>query len=353
MSKSIIIDQLKTISYPGYKKNLVDFGMLQDIEESGEGYIIHLLIISDDNEKLSKVRNDVVSTLTQAGIKIKDVIIHNSSRRVEPVKTEGGKSTNPMDNKEKFEFADHVIAVSSAKGGVGKSTVAANLALGLSQKGFKTGILDLDVYGPSIPMIFDVTEQPMVQDEHTIYPAMKYGVEIMSFGFFIDADSPVIWRGPLVMKLVDQFLTDVKWSKLDYLILDLPPGTGDVQLTLSQKIFMTGAVIVTTPQNLALADVVRGVNMFKKTDVPILGLVENMSYFVCNNCGEKHHIFSTGGGERESRRLDMPLLGQLPLSEVIMRQSDTGEPIVQAQPDSEEAKAFMGIVENVVKLTRG
>ncbi|MCK5520771.1 MAG: Mrp/NBP35 family ATP-binding protein, partial [Candidatus Marinimicrobia bacterium] len=227
--------------------------------------------------------------------------------------------------------------------------VAANLALSLHGKGFKVGLLDLDVYGPSVPKIFNVSEPPQVEDEHSILPAKKYGIELMSFGFFIDDKSPVIWRGPMVMKLVEQFLTDVKWSKLDYLILDLPPGTGDVQLSLSQKIFMTGAVIVTTPQDLALIDVSRGANMFEKMKVPVLGVIENMSFHVCSKCGNKDYVFSSGGGEKESKRLNVPFLGKLPLSRNIMSHTDSGKPTVLADPEGEESKAFLKIVETLLE----
>ncbi|HDR04838.1 MAG TPA: ATP-binding protein [Candidatus Marinimicrobia bacterium] len=348
MDKNQIIELLKTVKYPGYKKNIIDFGMFQDAVEADGILTINLRIISDDLEKLQIVRDEVSRVLSQNAYPNTKVIIQNTMPKVETGKIQSKASHNPMDGRVKFASAKYVVAVSSAKGGVGKSTIAANIALGLVQKGYKTGLLDLDVFGPSAPMLFDINEAPLVQDEHTIYPARKYGLEIMSFGFFIEKDSPVIWRGPLVMKLVDQFLSDVRWSELDFLILDLPPGTGDVQLTLSQKIFITGAILVTTPQDLALLDVSRGANMFQKVEVPVLGIVENMSYFICDQCQALHHLFSRGGGKKESERLKVPLWGELPLSPLVMQQSDKGEPIVSAKPDTKEAQAFMRLVEKLI-----
>ncbi|MDD3806427.1 MAG: Mrp/NBP35 family ATP-binding protein, partial [Candidatus Marinimicrobia bacterium] len=211
------------------------------------------------------------------------------------------------------------------------------------------GLLDLDVYGPSIPTLFGVTHVPQSDDDHTIYPAEKYGIQVLSLGFFIEQDSPVIWRGPLVMKLVTQFLNDVVWKPMDILVIDLPPGTGDVQLSLVQQLKLDGAIIITTPQDLALADVKRSANMFGKVNTPILGIIENMSYFKCPSCGKESYIFGKGGGERESQRLNVPLLGRLPLDESIMMASDTGCPIVESLADSPSAKIFGEIATSLIK----
>ncbi len=347
MDKLNIYEILKQVSYPGFSKNIVDFGMVRSVEQKDGVWVVDLHIVTSEEDKPLQVRQDIEKALSSAGAGPVQINIDTEKHRVETKKMDVNQ--DPAAFRKQFEFADQVIAVASGKGGVGKSTVAANLALSLSRRGLKVGLLDLDVYGPSVPTIFHVTDAPVVQDEHHIYPVTQYGVELMSFGFFIGENTPVIWRGPMVMKLVDQLLNDVKWSKLDVLILDLPPGTGDVQLTLSQKIYLTGAVIVTTPQDLALIDVSRGAGMFQKMNVPVLGVVENMSYHVCSECGHRDHVFSSGGGRKESARLDVPFLGALPLSGRIMADSDAGKPTVFADPDCEESRAFENIVETLLR----
>ncbi|MCD6233971.1 MAG: Mrp/NBP35 family ATP-binding protein [Candidatus Marinimicrobia bacterium] len=351
MNKEQVMDILKTVNYPGFTRNLVDFGMVRDIEKSSEGWIIRLNVVSKDEKKLDTLRKQVIESLAKKGEKTAHVLIDTKPAQIKGQKPSGqAKDKNPFDDQKRFEYADHVIAVASGKGGVGKSTIAANLAMAMAKQGKSVGLMDLDVYGPSVPTLFGVVQPPRVEDEHTIYPAEKYGIQIMSFGFFIEQDSPVIWRGPLVMKLVTQFLNDVVWKPMDFLILDLPPGTGDVQLSLVQQLKLDGAVIVTTPQDLALADVKRGANMFGKVNTPVLGIVENMSYFVCPHCGKESYIFSKGGGDRESRRLNVPLLGRIPLTEDVMNASDTGCPIVESAPDSEPAKNFSGIATSLIKM---
>ncbi len=351
MNKEQIIDILKTVTYPGFSRNIVDFGMVRDVEKGPEGWIIRLNVVSKDEQKLETLREEIIEAITEKGEKAAHVLIDTKPAQVKGQKTAGAaKDKNPFEDQKRFEYADHVIAVASGKGGVGKSTIAANLAMALAKQGKSVGLMDLDVYGPSVPTLFGGVQPPRVEDEHTIYPAEKYGIQIMSFGFFIEQDSPVIWRGPLVMKLVTQFLNDVVWKPMDYLILDLPPGTGDVQLSLVQQVKLDGAIIVTTPQDLALADVKRGANMFSKVNTPVLGIVENMSYFVCPHCGKESYIFSQGGGERESRRLNVPLLGRIPLTEDVMTASDTGCPIVESAPKSPPAKAFGEIATTLEKM---
>jgi ATP-binding protein involved in chromosome partitioning len=259
------------------------------------------------------------------------------------------ENQNPFDLQKKLRHADHVIAIASGKGGVGKSTVAANLALSLKEKGFSVGLLDLDLYGPSVPMMFGQHKPTESVSEQGILPAEKYGIQIMSLGFFLDSNAAIIWRGPIVMKAVDQLLNDVWWKKMDYLIIDLPPGTGDIQLSLVQKITLSGAVIVTTPQDLALADVKRGINMFEKVNVPILGIIENMSYFQCPECGHKSYIFGQNGGMKESERSKVDFLGEIPLNEDIMSAADTGAPIVESKPKSPESKYYLDIADKLVE----
>src|SRR6185436_6484971 len=226
------------------------------------------------------------------------------------------------------------VAVASGKGGVGKSTVAANLALALARVGHKVGLMDSDIYGPSQQMMMGIDEKPYVNETNQIVPIERYGVKVMSLGFLMDVDQPVIWRGPMVMKAVEQFLQDVAWGTLDVLVIDLPPGTGDAQLTLTQKVHLSGAVIVTTPQDIALIDARKGLAMFQKVNVPVLGIIENMSYFLCPHCGERSDIFSHGGARREAERLGTDFLGEVPLDMAIRETSDDGRPITVSDPQS-------------------
>ncbi|MBI5286960.1 MAG: Mrp/NBP35 family ATP-binding protein, partial [Deltaproteobacteria bacterium] len=241
----------------------------------------------------------------------------------------------------------NIIAVASGKGGVGKSTVAVNLALALARSGAKVGLLDTDVYGPSIPLMMGTHEPIRVTPDRKMLPLENYGVKMLSIGFMLDDEKPVIWRGPLVMQAVKEFLTNVFWGELDYLVIDLPPGTGDAQLTLVQTVPLTGAIVVTTPQDVALIDARRAIKMFREVNTPILGVVENMSYFVCPHCGEKTEIFSQGGGEKTSQRYNVPFLGNVPIDPEIRVGGDSGRPIVVANPDSPQSQAFMKIGEAV------
>jgi ATP-binding protein involved in chromosome partitioning len=248
----------------------------------------------------------------------------------------------------KIEGVKHVIAVASGKGGVGKSTVAANLALALAQSGAKTGLCDCDIYGPSIALMFGGTnERPTADDDNRIIPIERHGVSLMSMGFLLDDGSPAVLRGPMVTRYTQQFLRQVAWGNLDYLILDLPPGTGDIQLTIVQTVALSGAVIVTTPQEVALIDARKAIAMFGKTNVPVLGIVENMSFFVCQGDGKRYDIFGTGGGSREAAKLQVPLLGEVPIEPLVREAGDTGRPAVAAHPGSAAAGVFQGIAEKI------
>ena len=239
-----------------------------------------------------------------------------------------------------------IIAVASGKGGVGKSTVAVNLALGLQALGFKVGLLDADIYGPSVPRLLGITEKPEM-DGDKLAPIVKLGLKTMSIGFLIEEDTPMIWRGPMVQNALTQMMNDVAWAPLDILVVDMPPGTGDAQLTIAQRVPLKGAVIVSTPQDIALIDARKGLAMFRKTQVPVLGIVENMSTFVCPHCGHESHIFGHGGARETARALAAPFLGEIPLVSSIRETSDAGTPIVAAAPDSPEAKAFLLIAKEV------
>lgn len=239
----------------------------------------------------------------------------------------------------------HIIAISSGKGGVGKTTVSVNLAISLAKTGATVGLLDADIYGPNVPLMMGLNQQPDVHNDEKIIPLVAHGVRFMSLGVITDANTPIIWRGPIVGKVIQQFMVDVHWGELDYLVVDLPPGTGDAQLTLSQTVPLSGAVIVTTPQNVALEDVHRGIEMFRKVNVPILGVVENMSYFLCPCCGDQTPLFGEGGGLRIADALSLPLLGQIPIQPEIRIGGDEGQPI--SLGDNEPARAFADIAQKL------
>ena len=240
-----------------------------------------------------------------------------------------------------------IVAVASGKGGVGKSTTTTNLALGLATLGLRIGVLDADIYGPSQPRMLGISGRPTSPDGKTLDPMNNYGVKCMSMGFLVAEDTPMIWRGPMVQSALQQMLRDVDWGELDMLVVDMPPGTGDAQLTMAQQVPLTGAVIVSTPQDIALLDARKGLNMFRKVDVPVLGIVENMSYFCCPNCGHVSHIFAHGGARREADRLGMEFLGEIPLDLTIRETSDSGQPVVVSQPDNEHAKAYVAIAQRI------
>jgi ATP-binding protein involved in chromosome partitioning len=239
-----------------------------------------------------------------------------------------------------------VIAISSGKGGVGKSTIASNVAVALAKSGERVGLMDADIYGPNIPRMMGVNAPPAVLNEK-IVPLEAHGVKIISLGFLIERDQPAIWRGPIVMKIVNQFLRDVAWGQLDYFIVDMPPGTGDAQLSLVQATHVAGALIVTTPQEISVGDALRGAKMFQRVNVPVLGIVENMSWFECPHCGKPSSLFGTGGGERLAKELGLPLLGQVPLYPRVMEGGDRGEPIVVADPESAAARALFTVAERI------
>jgi ATP-binding protein involved in chromosome partitioning len=246
----------------------------------------------------------------------------------------------------------NIVAVASGKGGVGKSTVAANLAIALARQGLKVGLMDADIYGPSVPRLFDITGKPRTEGKK-IVPIEKHGIKIMSLGFLLREDEAVVWRGPMVQSALTQMLNDTLWAPLDVLVLDMPPGTGDAQLTISQRAPLRGAVIVSTPQDIALIDARKGIAMFEKTKVPVLGIVENMSTFVCPNCGHESHIFGHGGARAEATKMGVPFLGEIPLVPVIRETSDAGRPIVATQPDSKEALAFLNVAKSVAENIAG
>ena len=248
---------------------------------------------------------------------------------------------------------DAIIAVASGKGGVGKSTTAVNLALGLRDKGLKVGVLDADIYGPSLPKLLAIREKPQTIGGNRLKPIERYGLTVMSIGFLVDEETPMIWRGPMVMSAITQMLREVEWGKLDVMVVDMPPGTGDAQLTMAQQVPLKGAVIVSTPQDLALIDARRGVGMFKRVNVPVLGIVENMSYFLCPSCGTRSDIFGHGGAQKEAERLGVAFLGEVPLHMAIRERSDAGLPVVATEPDGAHAKIYRDIAARVLEQIKG
>ena len=331
-----VLDSLRSVMDPDLKKDIVSLGFVKDLRIEDKIVYFNLELTTPAcplKEKLKADAEEAVRNIEE----VSDVVIEVTSK----VTTHRAQIEEDI-----LPGVKNIVAVASGKGGVGKSTVCVSLAVSLARTGAKVGLLDTDIYGPSIPIMMGIKEQPELKDQKLI-PISKYGVRLMSLGFLISEDTPMIWRGPMVMKAVEQLITDVEWGELDYLFIDLPPGTGDVQLTLAQKVPLTGAVIVTTPQDVALLDVVRGISMFKKLNVPILGIIENMSFFKCPHCGGRTDIFSHGGGEGASRKYDVPFLGEVPLDIRIRTGGDSGRPIVIDDPESDQGNIFMKIAEQL------
>ena len=321
---------LEEVKYPGFTRNIVSFGMVKKIEVKDSTVDLVFGLTTSDKSVAEQIRADVEAALRKvAGIKTINLIIN-----LQAAKAQSGPSGIPG--------VRRVVAVASGKGGVGKSTVAVNLALALQQSGAKVGLLDCDIYGPSIPMMMGVHQRPQITGDK-LEPLNNFGIRLMSMGFLIDEDSPVIWRGPMIMKTVQQFSHNVNWGELDYLVIDLPPGTGDTQLSLCQTLPLDGVVMVTTPQEVALIDVRKAAAMFLKVNVPILGIIENMSTFICPSDNKRYDIFGTGGGRKEAERTGVPFLGEIPITLEIRQGGDQGLPVMVAAPGSVPGKAFAGL----------
>ena len=340
LSSQDILTALGRVIEPVAQKDLVSLGMVKDIQVDGSS--VHLKI---ELEKAgSSAKEQIESAVKEALTALPGVESAKVDFFVNVAGGQGSQHPNILPG------AKHIVAVASGKGGVGKSTVAVNLSIALAQTGATVGLLDADIYGPNVPIMVGLENAQLgPSPSGKIAPLEKFDLKIVSIGFVAQAqgEAAIIWRGPLVGKMIQQFLSEVDWGELDYLVVDLPPGTGDAQLTLSQVVPLTGAVVVTTPQDVALSDARKGINMFKKVNVPVLGLVENMSYFVCPHCGERTEVFSHGGGKLASEKYDVPFLGEVPLELAVREGGDSGKPILVGQPDSPVAEAFRSIAEAV------
>ena len=367
MDNAQILELLKSVKYPGFSRDIVSFGLIKEITIKDDAINIDIALKTQNQDSKDKVIADIETKLSNHFKEVNIQIINESPNNPQ---------SNPSAEQNKFNLNNikNIIAIASGKGGVGKSTVAANVALALRENNNSVGLLDLDIYGPSLPIILGMNENPKMTDDRKIIPIEHYGLKVMSFGFISGNDTPVIWRGPLVSRMTEQFFNDVHWGELDYLVLDLPPGTGDIQLTLTQKLRMSGAIIITTPQDIALADVQKGADMFRKVHTPILGVIENMSSLQLtgkikginqNNSikidGIKDainvnpdgsfsiniNLFKSGGGLKESKRLDVPLLGQIPISIEMMHSTDTGKPIILSNPQEPVSNLFRDIAKKI------
>ena len=330
-----ILEKLKEVKYPGLSRDIVSFGMIKDIEVGSNTVTVILAPTTAREEIVDQIRTAVIAMASEIpGVSNVEVTVtpaEQPQRRM-PQRGPGG-----------IPGVTNVVAVASGKGGVGKSTVATNLALALAALGNRVGLMDADVYGPSVPLMLGIDERPESTEEKRIIPVERFGLKVISLGLFIEPGMPVIWRGPMINKLLTQFMRDVDWGDLDFLILDLPPGTGDAQLTITQQLALAGGVIVTTPQDVALLDVRRGVTMFRQVNTPVLGVIENMSFHVCSGCGERVDIFGSAGGSRVAEEFSIPLLGEIPLVQEIREAGDAGRPIVVADPAHPQSQAFLRI----------
>ena len=368
MNKDSLLELLKSVVYPGYSRDIVSFGMIKDIKISDENIDITLFQSTNDQKVLATIKNNIIDKISKVNHSV-SINIQFSPSNAHKTIAQANLANHKIKN---------IIAVASGKGGVGKSTIAINLASELS-KTFKVGLLDLDIYGPSLPTLIGSKKAPEIRQNNTLIPIEKFGMKFMSFGFLNPGDDPAIWRGPMVSKLTNQFFDNVDWGELDFLILDLPPGTGDIQLTLVQKIALSGVIIITTPQDLAHKDVQKGSDMFKKVNTPILGVIENMSYYslkgnIKGNVNYKSidmtasdtlnqifiddkgdfkidiDIFKGKSGKNESERLGIPLLGRIPLKPILSLLSDAGSPAVLNKSEEELIKIFSNISNRVIKL---
>ncbi len=331
-----ILAALRGVLDPDLKRDIVSLGMIHDVRICGGAVSFRFVLTTP----ACPVREDLENQAKRAVEAVPGVEQVNLKMEAQVPKHRGAVDRKPIPG------VSNIVAVTSGKGGVGKTTVSVNLACALARSGARVGLLDCDIYGPNVPIMLGVYQQPK-GDQNSISPIEVYGMKVMSMGFIAQGDTPLIWRGPMLHGVIQQFLYQVAWGELDYLVVDLPPGTGDAQLTIMQSVPLSGGLVVTTPQDVALADARRGVMMFRQVNVDVLGIVENMSYFICPHCNERSDIFSHGGGEQTARRYSVPLLGSIPLVTALRIAGDVGKPVVFEEPESPVAKAFIEIAERL------
>ena len=371
VTREAVVEKLKTIKGPDFEGDIVSLGLVSEIFIADSKVFFSITVPAARAQELEPLRAaaeravkaipGVAGAVVALTAEKKGGGMEAPVKRPAPPQTAPAQRPAPTARPAAHAPASHstgkrgvpgieaIIAVASGKGGVGKSTTAVNIALGLSALGLKVGLLDADIYGPSVPRLLNIHGRPQTVDGKILIPMENYGLKVMSMGFLVDEETPMIWRGPMVMSALTQMLREVEWGKLDVLVVDMPPGTGDAQLTMAQAVPLAGAVIVSTPQDLALIDARKGLNMFKKVDVPLLGIVENMSYFLAPDTGKRYDIFGHGGARREAERLGVTFLGEVPLEMGIRESSDAGAPVVVSKPDSAEAKIYRGIAAKVLE----
>jgi ATP-binding protein involved in chromosome partitioning len=349
-----VLDALGNVKDPVSGQDIVSAGMVRGLQMKDGHVAFAIEVDPEQGPKMEPLRKEAEKTVhALEGVLTATVVLTaekpSGGQPAEPPQpvSPGSTGTAPQQTGNPLPGVKSIVAVASGKGGVGKSTTAVNLALGLAAAGKKVGLMDADIYGPSMPRMMGITGQPVSNDGRNLEPMENYGIKVMSIGFLVEDDTPMIWRGPMVQSALEQMMRDVNWGELDVLVVDMPPGTGDAQLTMAQRVPLTGAVIVSTPQDIALLDARKGLNMFRKVDVPVFGIIENMSYFMCPHCGERSEIFAHGGARAEADRLGCDFLGEIPLDIEIRTTSDGGQPIVVSQPDTEHSKAYKEIAVTV------
>jgi ATP-binding protein involved in chromosome partitioning len=340
LNEEQIKEALKSVKYPGYSRDIISFGLVKEVAVSNGAVSVTLQLSNATAETAAQLKTETERAVrTLSGVQRVHIDVRNTT-------VAGAGAPNPWANQNKVPGIKRIVAIASGKGGVGKSTASVNIACGLRHLGAKVGLLDCDIYGPSIPLMMGIHDRPTISADEKLVPPTNYGVHLMSMGFLIEGDAPVIWRGPMIVKTIQQFFFSVAWGELDYLLVDLPPGTGDAQLTLCQTVPLDGGVIITTPQEASLGVVRKGIGMFQKVNVPILGLVENMSYFTAPG-GQRVEIFGHGGGQEEARRQNAPFLGEVPIFTEIREGGDKGIPVTISAPESAPGRAFISVAEKL------